>query len=416
MIRERLTFGLDRVAFYVAITAALYLFAGDVIVGAVFQRSEFNAADTRLVWFTVGAFSLGLLGTTRSRLLQNTLYALDRPRLVARIAVLRAALAAGLGALFMFPFDRWTVVGSHIVSGVGDIGLRSPPRTTCAWSTDGTPRLGIVGLALGAAVSSWVEYRLLRAALEWRIGRLPRMSSARGVVPDRRGSLRGPGGRHPGRHPGPAPPRGRARRVRPGRARLPGHHRHHEGAGGRRAGRPPSALPLVSKAMARGDRRLRTRLSEAIPGRPGPEVRLERAMQSRQEDHERLIEQFEARQVDEEQAQAALERAMEVRDDLAAKTAVARRTAEVATGQGELVRAGEAQAAATSFEAQLEAVERDVSTVADAVAAAAQARADAEAAVVAHEALLRDQLDEVRRVVRAAEEAAPSEARPEDAP
>ena len=31
-----------------------------------------------------------------------------------------------------------------------------------------------MGLALGAALSSWVEYRLLRGALEWRLGPLPK--------------------------------------------------------------------------------------------------------------------------------------------------------------------------------------------------------------------------------------------------
>jgi putative peptidoglycan lipid II flippase len=174
IIKERLTFGLDRIAFYVALTAALYLFAGDVIVGALLQRRAFTPADTRLVWFTVGAFSLGLLGTTRSRLLQNTLYALDRPRVVARIAVLRGALACGLGALFMFPLDRWTVVGSKLEK-IAPVGFGPLPDSVRS-ATHGVPHLGIVGLALGAAASSWVEYRLLRGALEWRIGRLPRMS------------------------------------------------------------------------------------------------------------------------------------------------------------------------------------------------------------------------------------------------
>src|SRR5690606_16037789 len=105
-IARRLITGLERITFYVAPVAALYVFAGDVIVGALLQRGEFDRADSRLVWFVIGAFALGLLGTTRSRLLQNALYALDRPRLVARISVLRVALAAGLGALFMFPLDR----------------------------------------------------------------------------------------------------------------------------------------------------------------------------------------------------------------------------------------------------------------------------------------------------------------------
>jgi putative peptidoglycan lipid II flippase len=173
-IKERLTVGLDRIAFYVALTAALYICAGDVIVGALLQRDEFSPADTRLVWLVVGAFALGLLGTTRSRLLQNTLYALDRGNIVARIAVLRVALAAALGALFMFPLDRYAVVGPHF-ERMGDLGF-GPLPNSLRLVEGGPPRLGVVGLALGAAVSSWVEYRLLRGALEWRIGRMARMS------------------------------------------------------------------------------------------------------------------------------------------------------------------------------------------------------------------------------------------------
>ncbi len=170
-IRERLTTGLERITFYVAITASLYVFAGDVIVGALLERGEFDPADTRLVWFVIGAFALGLLGTTRSRLLQSALYALDRPKLVARIAVARVALAGVVGALLMFPLDRLAIVGSS-VQRVGDLGF-SPLPESLRLLDDGPPRLGIVGLALAAGASSWVEYRLLRGALEWRIGRLP---------------------------------------------------------------------------------------------------------------------------------------------------------------------------------------------------------------------------------------------------
>ncbi|MDP1805128.1 MAG: lipid II flippase MurJ, partial [Acidimicrobiales bacterium] len=173
-IKRRLTVGLDRIAFYVALTVALYLTVGDVIVGALLQRDSFSPADTRLVWLVVGAFALGLLGTTRSRLLQNALYALDRGRLVARISVLRVALAAGLGAILMFPLDRYAVVGPDF-QRIGDAGF-GPLPDGLRLLEDGPPRLGVVGLALGAALSSWVEYQLLRRALEWRLGRLPKTS------------------------------------------------------------------------------------------------------------------------------------------------------------------------------------------------------------------------------------------------
>jgi putative peptidoglycan lipid II flippase len=175
-LTRRLLLGLDRITFYVAPIVVLYLCAGDVIVGALLQRGEFTAADTRLVWFVIGAFALGLLGTTRSRLLQNTLYALDRPKLVARVSVLRVALAAGLGALLMFPLDRYAIVGSS-VHRIEDIGFGPLPDSVRLLG-DSAPRLGVVGLALGAALSSWLEYRILRGALQWRIGKLPRMSSS----------------------------------------------------------------------------------------------------------------------------------------------------------------------------------------------------------------------------------------------
>lgn len=172
-IRDRLHGGMERITFYVAITAAVYVFAGDVVVGALLQRGQFTSEDTRLVWFVVAAFALGLLGTTRSRLLQNGLYALDRPKLVARIAVVRVGLAAALGALLMFPLDRLAVVGSSI-ERIGDVAL-APLPDSLRLLEGGPPRLGVVGLALGAAISSWVEYRLLKGALQWRIGALPGM-------------------------------------------------------------------------------------------------------------------------------------------------------------------------------------------------------------------------------------------------
>lgn len=175
-IRERLAGGLDRITFYVAPTVALYIAAGDVIVGALLQRGQFGADDARMVWLVLGAFALGLLGTTRSRLLQNGLYALNRPKLVARISVLRVALAAGLGALLMFPLDRLAIVGSSI-ERIGDLGF-GPLPDALRLGSDLPPRLGVVGLALGAGISSWVEYRLLRGAIEWRVGKLPGMGLA----------------------------------------------------------------------------------------------------------------------------------------------------------------------------------------------------------------------------------------------
>jgi putative peptidoglycan lipid II flippase len=171
-LRHRIAGGMARVTFYVAPTVAAYIAAGDLIVGALLERGEFDPGDTTAVWLILAAFALGLLGTTRSRLLQNGLYALDRTRLVARIAVLRVVLAAALGALLMFPLERYAVVNGGVEhTGTGFWG---PLPDALRLDANGPPRLGVVGLALGAALSSWVEYRLLRGALEWRIGRFPK--------------------------------------------------------------------------------------------------------------------------------------------------------------------------------------------------------------------------------------------------
>jgi putative peptidoglycan lipid II flippase len=175
-IRERLHDGMDRITFYVAITVAVYVFAGDVIVALLLQRGEFTAADTQLVWYVTATFALGLLATTRSRLLQNGLYALNRPKLVVRISITRVALAALIGAVLMFPLDRFAIEDGAVGQD-GTLAFRALPDSL-RLVDGGPPRLGIVGLAIGAAVSSWIEYALLRGALRWRIGALPGLSHA----------------------------------------------------------------------------------------------------------------------------------------------------------------------------------------------------------------------------------------------
>jgi putative peptidoglycan lipid II flippase len=152
------------------------VFAGDVIVALLLQRGEFTAADTQLVWYVTATFALGLLATTRSRLLQNGLYALNRPKLVVRISITRVALAALIGAVLMFPLDRFAIEDGAVGQD-GTLAFRALPDSL-RLVDGGPPRLGIVGLAIGAAVSSWIEYALLRGALRWRIGALPGLSHA----------------------------------------------------------------------------------------------------------------------------------------------------------------------------------------------------------------------------------------------
>jgi putative peptidoglycan lipid II flippase len=168
--RLRLEASMGRIAWYVAFTATMFIVVGDVIVAAVFEWGSFDHGDTVLVWLTLAVLSVGLLPVTASRLLQNGLYALDDPRTPARLGVLGVVLSAMIGVAFMFPLDR-VVVGVDGLEGWGDIFAAGPLPAPLRQNVADIPHLGIVGLAIGASASRWIEYRMLSTALAWRVGR-----------------------------------------------------------------------------------------------------------------------------------------------------------------------------------------------------------------------------------------------------
>jgi putative peptidoglycan lipid II flippase len=168
--RLRLEASLGRIAWYVAFTATMFIVVGDVIVAAIFERGRFDHGDTVVVWMALAVLAVGLLPVTASRLLQNGLYALDDPRTPARLGVLSVVLSAVIGVAFMFPLDR-LVVGPDGIEGWGDIFAAGPLPSAVRENVEGISHLGIVGLAIGSAVSRWIEYRLLSNALAWRVGR-----------------------------------------------------------------------------------------------------------------------------------------------------------------------------------------------------------------------------------------------------
>jgi len=154
----RVEIGLQRVAYFVAPTAVIYIALGEPLVAALFERGQFGPSDTRLVWLVLAAYALGLLASTASRLLQNSLYALDDPRTPARIALVRVVTSTLVALSVMFVFDSFVLVGTSIQA------------ETAATASGDLLHLGAVGIALGSAVGAWVELGLLRRALAWRIG------------------------------------------------------------------------------------------------------------------------------------------------------------------------------------------------------------------------------------------------------
>ena len=153
-----------KVAFWMLMAAALYVAAGDLVVGLLFQGGVFSEADTVLVWFVVGAYALGLPATGVSRVLQNVCYAKGDTSGPARIATVRVVVAAAVGMAVMFPLDRVVVGSDGILSTTGPLGLAwALPEAERALGD--AVRLGAVGLALGSAVAAWTEIVLLSRRL-----------------------------------------------------------------------------------------------------------------------------------------------------------------------------------------------------------------------------------------------------------
>ncbi|MDR0311464.1 MAG: murein biosynthesis integral membrane protein MurJ [Acidobacteriota bacterium] len=143
-LRERLEKAMRRVAFFVVPSVAAFLALGDSIVNLLYQTGKFTRADGLYVWMALAGSTVGLLAATLGRLYMSAFWALRDTRTPFRFAALRVALTAGLGWLLAFPVPAW-------------LGLPA--------------RAGLIGLTVSAGIAAWIEFALLRAALNRRIGR-----------------------------------------------------------------------------------------------------------------------------------------------------------------------------------------------------------------------------------------------------
>jgi putative peptidoglycan lipid II flippase len=143
VLRVRLNSGLRQIAFFVLPSVVAFLALGDVIVAAIYRSGRFTQADVIYVWGILAGSTVGLLASTLGRLYASTYYALRDTRTPLRFAVLRVVLTTILGYLCAIPL---------------------PPMLGIE------PRWGVAGLTISAGISSWVEFTLLRRALNRRIG------------------------------------------------------------------------------------------------------------------------------------------------------------------------------------------------------------------------------------------------------
>lgn len=143
VLARRVSTALRRVSYFLIPSVLGYVALGDVAVAALFETGAFGPAQSLITWGVLGAYSLGLMASARSRVLSSAFYALRDTRTPARVAYVRVIVSAAVGLALMFPLDAF--------------GFQRL-------------RLGAAGLALGASVGAWLEYGLLRRALGGYIG------------------------------------------------------------------------------------------------------------------------------------------------------------------------------------------------------------------------------------------------------
>jgi len=159
-LRRRLAAGIRQVAFFIVPTVVGFILIGRSLVAALYQTGQFGAADSTYVWYALAGSTIGLVAITRGRIYNSAFYALHDTTTPLRFAVVRVALTAGLGYLLAFPFRP------VIAWAIADL-LRLPGPQ----AADAALVFGAVGLTASAGIAGWVEYLLLRGAMERRIGK-----------------------------------------------------------------------------------------------------------------------------------------------------------------------------------------------------------------------------------------------------
>jgi len=176
-LAERIVSAVRRVAFFVVPSFIAYLVLGEAFVTGLYRTGEFTATDASVVYYTLAAYSLGMLASTTTRVYQSAFFALRDTKTPARIAALRVLVSATAGAFLMLQFEPVTIFGIALPAGV------------FADAEVAGVLLGPVGLALGASLGAWLEWSLLRRKLGHKIGRvgagiapLARMVAAAGIA------------------------------------------------------------------------------------------------------------------------------------------------------------------------------------------------------------------------------------------
>lgn len=153
---DRMSRSLRQIAFLTVPTCVGYLCFGYLIVGALYRTGRFTAGDNWIVYLVLCGYSLGVLATTWSRLMQNAFYARQDTKTPARIAVARVAVSAAAAVPLMLWLDR---------IAIGSVIPAAAPETFAAGSAMPALFLGAAGLSLASALGAWIELALLQSRL-----------------------------------------------------------------------------------------------------------------------------------------------------------------------------------------------------------------------------------------------------------
>lgn len=145
-LRARLDAGLRRIAFFVVPSAIAFIGLGDMIAASLYETGRFSRNDSEWVWMVLAGSTIGLLPSTWGRLYSSAFFALGDTRSPLRYAIARVTTATVIGLTFALALPRWIPFD---------------------------PRLGVAGVTAASGIAALIEFMLLRAGIDRRIGKTP---------------------------------------------------------------------------------------------------------------------------------------------------------------------------------------------------------------------------------------------------
>ncbi len=143
-LRARVQDGWVRILFYVVPSAVVFVLFGDLVVGVLLRSGQFGLREQVLVHGTLAAYAVGLVSFATNRLLAAVFHARQDYRAPLRFSMVSVGVSIATAASLAFAFR--------------------------------THALAVAGIALGAAIGSWVNFTLLSTRLRRELG--PLLASA----------------------------------------------------------------------------------------------------------------------------------------------------------------------------------------------------------------------------------------------